>query len=178
MRYVRVPRTTEETMITRRFAVLVGVLPLTLLCACGADETPAEGTSSSDVAAANTDASPGCRSEADCPAATKTCHIAVCLSSGLCDQQPRDGTPCDDGKACTVGDRCVKGACKGEVDVCECQQTADCSAHEDGNKCNGTLYCRTDSVPYRCALDPSSVVDCSGHKPTACRFIVCDPNDG
>ncbi len=55
-------------------------------------------------------------------AATTPCEVAACVSTGATTfqcivQNAVDGTACDDGEPCKLGDRCVGGACKpGHVD--------------------------------------------------------------
>ncbi len=73
---------------------------------------------------------------------------------------------CDDNNPCTINDTCVAGSCAGTLDVggaasvCECQQTSDCAALEDGNLCNGTLYC--DKLRNICVLNPATVIEQGG----------------
>ena len=67
---------------------------------------------------------------------------------------------CDDGDPCTIGDQCLDAACAGVPVSCDCQSDADCKQYEDGNKCNGTLYCDKTGVEYQCKVDPDTVVVC------------------
>ncbi|MBM4355867.1 MAG: hypothetical protein FJ109_19115, partial [Deltaproteobacteria bacterium] len=69
-------------------------------------------------------------------------------------------TLCDDDDPCTVGDVCVSGSCGGTPVSCDCQEKKDCLALEDGNLCNGTLVCDKAGFPYKCAVDPSTVITC------------------
>jgi len=90
------------------------------------------------------------------------CTQDVCVNPGTVDSycsnsSVADGTLCDDGKFCTVNDRCTAGACGGEVrdcsdgvactqDSCDesadtCENTADHSYCSDGLYCNGLEYC-------------------------------------
>ena len=47
--------------------------------------------------------------------ADDACSQEVC-KDGMCVRKPlSDGTPCDDGRYCTVGDRCLAGACWGRT---------------------------------------------------------------
>lgn len=62
-----------------------------------------------------------------CGHLTDTCNVGVCDSvNGTCkrDPNPKEGTPCDDGAACTVNDRCEAGVCVGSAAI-------DCSNLDD-----------------------------------------------
>ncbi len=101
---------------------------------------------------------------------------AQCLDA-QCAGKP-DATSCDDGDSCTLEDVCKAGVCTGGVLVCECTKTADCAKKEDGDPCNGTLYCDTSGAKPKCVVNPASVVSCTTTKDTACRKNVCQPADG
>ena len=70
------------------------------------------------------------------------------LLTGLC--QFIDNTaPCDDGNACTVGDTCASGECKGSGNPSCCLSDADCDDSNDCtvDKCNGaTGQCTQDKA--------------------------------
>ena len=87
---------------------------------------------------------------------------------------------CDDGDPCTLGDECEEGVCEGVVVPCDCQSDDDCAALEDGDLCNGTLYCDTAQLPYQCTVLPGTEVDCPAPEgPDApCQAVVCDPATG
>jgi len=89
-------------------------------------------------------------------------------------------SPCDDGDPCTIGDACVEGACVGEAQDCECLSDQDCGDLEDGDLCNGTLYCDYSEMPFSCQVDPLSVVSCP--EPDGidadCLDADCDPETG
>ncbi len=51
-----------------------------------------------------------------------------------------------------------------------------CASHEDGNACNGTLYC--DKAKHRCKPNPATKVTCPTAGDTACRRNVCQPKSG
>jgi len=144
-------------------------LALLVLMGC-ADEPANAGSSSSDVAAtadavtdvgAATDTSSGADTEPD-PA----------------DAGCANGAPCEDGEPCTVGDRCVDGSCKAGLDACDCRADPDCAAFEDGDRCNGTLRCATAKLPYRCVLDPTTIVTCPADADTDCKSSRCNPLNG
>ena len=107
------------------------------------------------------------------------CTKHVCLpAAGTCTAQAvADVSPCDaDGNACTVGDHCQAGACVAGTDVCACKSDAECAKKDDGNVCNGTLYC--DKTSGQCLLNPKTVVVCPNAQDTQCRQNLCDPASG
>ncbi len=87
-----------------------------------------------------------------------------------------DGKPCDDGNACTPNEACAAGKCASAVNTCECEKDADCAKKDDGNVCNGTLYC--DVVAKTCATNLASVVQCNTDDDPACLADTCDPKTG
>ncbi len=109
------------------------------------------------------------------------CALTACApNTGKCASKPRpDGTACVDDDPCTVDSTCKAGTCeaKGDATWCQCDEKADCAGHEDGDKCNGTLYCDKGVFPFRCRVDPGTVVKCAtGTDP--CVLSVCDPIKG
>jgi cysteine-rich repeat protein len=84
---------------------------------------------------------------------------------------------CDDMDPCTVKDTCTDGACSGFQVPCDCMDDTDCEALEDGDMCNGTLYCQQDQVPYKCALDTDTVVTCDSPA-NPCQVAFCDAGTG
>jgi len=87
-----------------------------------------------------------CKNNDDCATAfadLDQCERAICNpNSCSCERAPKlDNFPCDDGDACTFGDKCIDGACKPGENQCECATNDDCAGLEDGNLCNGTLIC-------------------------------------
>ncbi len=106
------------------------------------------------------------------------CRKNTCLpSTGACELVPvKDDTSCDDGDACTDNDACVAGACVGGVDTCKCSQDSDCAKLEDGDQCNGTLYCNKASGA--CLVNPATVVVCPTAGDTDCAKNVCLPQTG
>ncbi|MSP93482.1 MAG: hypothetical protein EXR79_17105, partial [Myxococcales bacterium] len=85
---------------------------------------------------------------------------------------------CDDGNPCTQGDLCSNKACGSGSNVCGCENDAGCAAQEDGDLCNGTLFCDTAKVPYTCKVKQASVVACDSGKDTACVASQCDAKTG
>ncbi len=103
------------------------------------------------------------------------CTLDACDPKLGCFHPPADPTtPCDDGNPCTAPDACKAGACSaGPKLPCDCTTTVDCAAKEDGNKCNGTLYCDTTAPPFQCKVLPGSVVVCPAGFDTPCTQLNC-----
>ncbi|EKD99471.1 MAG: hypothetical protein ACD_22C00253G0013, partial [uncultured bacterium] len=59
---------------------------------------------------------------------------------------------------------------------CECANNADCSKLEDGNLCNGTLFCNQQTGT--CELNPTTVVNCPSVYDTECKINLCEPKTG
>lgn len=112
-----------------------------------------------------------------CPAATKPCTTQVCNpATGQCSEAALgDGLTCDDGDPCFANRTCLGGQCQGGIQTCACLQTADCAALENGNLCDGTLYC--DLITHTCKVNPASVVQCPAPS-GPCAKVVCLPESG
>lgn len=125
------------------------------------------------------------------PADDWTCATNTCQpSTGNCVMVAK-ASACDDGEPCTIDDACApsshwKGAtCAGTLDVgpgktCECQSDTDCP--DDGNPCNGKLYCNKDMTgwfgpPFTCQTNPATVIVCAESK-DPCIDNVCQPSLG
>ena len=88
------------------------------------------------------------------------CHTAgVCdPASGSCSNpMATDGTPCNDGNACTSSDVCASGVCLGAA-------VADGTACDDGNACTQTDTCVAGT--------------CKGSNPVSCASGTCNPATG
>ncbi len=83
---------------------------------------------------------------------------------------------CDDGNSCTVGDTCEGGKCASGVNTCDCQKDSDCAAKEDGNACNGTLFC--DKSKGTCVVNPKTIITCPTAGNSACAQQKCDTTTG
>ena len=107
------------------------------------------------------------------------CTDDVCDITGGCDFQPNT-TDCDDGDPCTVGDECLEGECAGLALACDCANDVDCLKIWDGNLCQGTLFCNQEEVPYKCQVQPGTVVDCPEPDgvDAVCLKSVCTPQNG
>ena len=115
----------------------------------------------------------------------------VCDDSNPCTDDKCDGlggcsfennsADCDDGNPCTVADECAEGICAGTGVPCDCQSDADCEPFEDGDKCNGSLFCNTDKWPYNCDIVADTVVICPDPVPgpdAICLEPLCDADSG
>ena len=116
-----------------------------------------------------------CATDNDTVCATNRCDA----QTGKCAMKPHQaGTVCDDGDPCSVGDSCAGGTCTaGAVNACQCRTDSECSDHEDGDKCNGTLYCDKGLWPWSCKVNPASVVLCPPGD-EACKTAMCDGKTG
>jgi hypothetical protein len=103
-----------------------------------------------------------------------------------CATTPNSGATCDDGNPCTGDDVCTDGACAGDFLPleqlfgleCTCDVDADCLPLDDGNVCNGTLYCTVDpGEDYLiCMVEPGSVLECEDG--VACTADSCVAETG
>ena len=107
------------------------------------------------------------------------CTDDSCTELGGC-LHDANANACDDGDPCTLADQCLDGDCLGTDVACDCQSDGDCDNLEDGDLCNGTLVCETSSLPYKCEVDPATVVICNdpAGEDSLCLMAVCDPVTG
>ena len=107
------------------------------------------------------------------------CTDDSCEASGKCLFSPNNDD-CDDLNPCTVADQCAEGSCNGTSVNCDCAANSDCGILEDGDLCNGTLFCNTEKLPYTCEVAPESIVSCPMPQgPDAvCLQAVCAPESG
>jgi len=107
------------------------------------------------------------------------CTDDACDETGGCSFLPNTAK-CDDGNPCTVADTCEQSQCKGFAVDCDCQGDGDCEALEDGNLCNGSLFCDKAKLPYQCAVKEGTAVVCP--EPTGidapCLLPACAPLSG
>jgi hypothetical protein len=120
--------------------------------------------------------------EIDCLACSTATGAAV---DGLCG--PSDGTPCDDGNACSTPDLCIAGLCEGAPVGCDdgndctmdgCNPASGCvhANQEDGFWCSDANACTS--------TDRCEAGTCVGTTPTVCSddnectADVCDPATG
>ena len=69
-----------------------------------------------------------------------------------------------------------KNKCVSGKNTCECFKNKDCDAKEDGNGCNGTLFCNL--ANNKCTIDSNTIVVCDKSKDSPCRKFHCDKNKG
>ena len=165
-------------------SLLLGFAALALGVACAQNR---------DVAVADT-AALGVACAEDCSKATsEPCFEGACdRASGACKVVPAaDGTSCDDGQFCTIGDRCQSGLCKGGApNPCGTTDCLEGVCNEELQSC--TLASRPDGLP--CKTDDDLCISGAACQAGACigdvkdcRFAdgvdecnngVCDPKTG
>ncbi|MBM4345758.1 MAG: hypothetical protein FJ100_20485 [Deltaproteobacteria bacterium] len=147
-------------------------------CKAKEDGNLCNGTLYCDVATKQCAVNPAtvvvCPTAGDGPCEVNTCNPKTGLCAAL--TLPKDGTACDDGSFCTPASQCAGGKCVGTANTCQCQANADCAAKDDGNPCNGTLYC--DLGTGKCAVNPATVVVCPKAFDETCLTNQCDPATG
>jgi len=106
------------------------------------------------------------------------CTTDLCNPAVGCQNKPDSTGPCDDGNPCTQGDVCATGTCKPGTNLCACTADSDCASKEDGNFCNGTLYCDKGAAPYTCKVNPATLVECSTAADGQCKSTKCEVGTG
>jgi hypothetical protein len=106
------------------------------------------------------------------------CTKDSCDPNKGCQNTPQTSTACSDDNSCTVGDTCEAGSCKSGTNTCACSADIDCAASDDGNLCNGTLFCDKSKLPYQCKVDPKTVINCNTTSDTFCAQTQCTPKSG
>ena len=86
------------------------------------------------------------------------------------------GLACTDNNPCTTGDTCKDGLCEPGASTCPCTTNADCAAQDDGDLCNGTMFCNKQLG--QCQANPATTVTCPTVDDTACSKRVCAPKTG
>ena len=163
-----------------------------LLCddgnACTQDSCdPAEGCQHEPLTGTSCDDGDVCTLADHCEAGECEGSLINCDDGNVCTDDacnPMGGcvyvdnlVACDDGDPCTVKDTCLEGSCSGYVTPCDCKVNADCGDLEDGDLCNGTLYCDQSEIPFQCAVVPETVVACE-EPASPCLAALCDPLTG
>ncbi len=116
-----------------------------------------------------------CSSAFDTDCETNTCD----KTTGKCKMKlPLGFKLCEDGNPCTIGDVCASGACGSGTNTCVCEQDADCGKKEDGDVCNGTLFCDKTKNPFQCAVNAKTVVTCPSVADTVCSTNRCNKLTG
>ena len=63
--------------------------------------------------------------------------------------------------------------------TCQCQADTDCASKEDGDLCNGTLFCdKSTPGKFACLTQPTSVVKCDTASDGSCAATTCQPVSG
>jgi len=157
--------------------------------ACDPDDDNDLTQDSQDCLPLDKDGHPGAKEV--CDGKDNDCDLwvdeATCDDGNFCttDQcSPVDGclntpnsNPCEDGLACTVGDHCADGACVSGQSLCECEKDADCAEFEDGDACNGTLFCDWNGVFGACKVKPGTQVVCP-KSDIPCMTLECKSDTG
>jgi cysteine-rich repeat protein len=104
-----------------------------------------------------------------CRPAVDQCDVAEnCTGTGAAcpaNVLQSDGTPCDDGDACTDPDTCQAGICIGDLDTCgdgiiqggACGEECDDSNTVSGDGCSSTCLDEPDIGLHKCVLDDTGV---------------------
>ena len=128
----------------------------------------------------------GCQA-GNCVGVLVDCDDETYCTDDSCDPETGDcvNAPnalfCDDEDPCTIGDVCTEGACAGTPVDCTCAVDEDCLQFEDGDLCNGVLFCDTAFLPWQCAVVEDSIVECPEPEEgpdAACLMPSCDPETG
>jgi hypothetical protein len=155
--------------------------------ACPAGQTP--------------DPAGGCRQCLDagqCPVPADGCQVAVC-TNGACGVVPApDGTPCNDGNACTQIDSCLNGACVGTnavecvardgchvagvcdpvTGICSDPTAANGTPCDDGTACTRDDVCtdgRCGGTPVASCATCETFADCPDPDPdNSCEVPACE----
>ena len=100
----------------------------------------------------------------DCGDFDDQCSVGACVA-GQCQANPTVGAACDDGSACTLGDKCnPAGGCAGQWDeaTCGCTSDADCAEEFAGDPCNDGK-CNTEA--HTCFGAPKVGAPCDDGNP-------------
>ncbi len=100
------------------------------------------------------------------------CTTDACSPKLGCTYAPNQNK-CDDGKPCTKGDVCAGSKCVPGTNICECNVNSDCAGKEDGNLCNGTLFCDKSQAPFSCKINPLTIVFCNTSGDGPCKKTAC-----
>ena len=106
------------------------------------------------------------------------CTEDFCEVNLGCLHKPSSGNACDDGNKCTASDSCFNGNCVAGNNNCGCAVDLDCAPQEDGNACNGTLFCDKANVPFLCKVNPLTIVKCDDSVGGGCAKNACDATTG
>jgi hypothetical protein len=131
-----------------------------------------------------------CTGAAECAHMTDACNVGACINAECGKLPAKDGSPCEDGKMCTVLDTCLDGVCKagplkncpanGPCSVGMCDVESDTCVEVPGNNggfCNMGDPCVILSSCLNGVCQPNQLKDCS-FMASVCGDGVCDPQKG
>ena len=130
-----------------------------------------------------------CAKNSDCPSDGNPCTNEICdaLSKKCATTLATDGTPCDDGSACTALESCLKGKCTGgkvtscddanacTADVC-LPQTGGCAHNNQAGACQDGNACTNNDLCVQGTCQPGAAVACNDNNP--CTTDSCDKVTG
>ncbi|MSP72352.1 MAG: hypothetical protein EXR76_09235 [Myxococcales bacterium] len=135
---------------------------------------------------------PGRDCEGGCAHLDDPCRVGVCdRNAGACRSDQRvDGTLCDDGSACTMGDVCIGGGCEpgARLDCgamatpcvdAACRNDVGCvvTPRGDGAACQGPDLCQQGGACNAGVCEGATPVDCTGLD-GLCAAGQCDGASG
>ncbi|MEO7328454.1 MAG: hypothetical protein ABI193_07750 [Minicystis sp.] len=179
---------------------LVSALPLLFAASlfnegCSAAVAPTTGSGGSTGATTGSGGDGGggsnsCISAADCADLADACNSGACIN-GTCGRlEANEGAACEDGKACSLDDKCHAGVCVAggfkfcpSTDSCHvgnCDLTVDMCVQvpgNDGGPCNDSNACTATGSCDAGSCLPGPMIDCS-FLDGPCSVGVCDAQLG
>jgi len=123
-----------------------------------------------------------CQSVDDTECSKNTCSP----KTGQCEMKADNiGSVCEGAHPCIESFCTEKGTCEGQWNYekindngsqCQCLKNEDCQKFENGNLCDGTLYCN--APKGTCELNDSSLVYCQTVNDTETIRNLCQPETG
>ena len=120
-----------------------------------------------------------------CDAAGQNCKACASAAGPGCqykpllpgEDPPKAAYECDVGDPCTA-DFCGGGDCVKGTFTCACTDDASCVAQDDGDLCNGTMFCNKAKSPAICEVNLATVISCPSVDNTECVKNTCEPKLG
>ena len=159
--------------------------------------TGGEGASGGQGGTAGSGAESPCSEDCAAMPGIPVCNRGICDTGHeppVCSIVPSpNGTECDDGAFCTLGDQCQGGACTPGTTQNDCGlagdqcNTATCSEVHDncqlipkavGTMCTSANLCEVSGQCNSAGQCVGVLNDCLWTPVDACHVAVCDPNDG